>query len=159
MNDPKDPFSLKGAKRKGNGEYQSKQAWYALMAPPKRSREAKHDSLFTVPERLLKHSKSIKPAKPVVTKADKMRKSYTSMRKEREDFRKRLVSLIMAEDEEGEGEDPNQFPNSREKETMRYYYYIQHGFDTIHVAPMDKRTYDMYVDNINQFVLFLLKQI
>lgn len=61
------------------------------------------------------------------------------MRKDREEFRKLLVSLIMAK----ENEDPNDetFPNRKERELLRYSYYIQHGIDTVHVAQMDKRVY------------------
>jgi dynein heavy chain len=62
-------------------------------------------------------------------------KSYTTMRKEREDFRKRLITLIFKQDEE----QPSSFqiPTPKEKESLRYYYYIHHGIDTVHVAPLD----------------------
>lgn len=76
------------------------------------------------------------------------------MRLERENFRKKLVELIARKDDEAtatsatnatddagacamawEGE----FPNQQEKEVLRYYYYIKHGIDTIHVSPMSKK--------------------
>lgn len=65
-------------------------------------------------------------------------KSYTVIRKEREEFRKKLVGLIISSEEEI-ARDDGSFPNAHEKEIMRYYYYIKHGIDTIHVAPLDKR--------------------
>lgn len=66
------------------------------------------------------------------------RKSYTEVRKEREEFRKRLIDLIISKDEEYANDDDT-FPNAHERETMRYYYYIKHGIDTAHVAPIDKK--------------------
>lgn len=65
-------------------------------------------------------------------------KSYTVVRKEREEFRKKLVSLIISSDEEI-ARDDGSFPDAQEKEIMRYYYYIKHGIDTVHVAPIDKK--------------------
>lgn len=63
------------------------------------------------------------------------------MRKKREEFRKKLVSLIVSKDDsegtEVSSPDNSDFPNAEEREIMRYYYYIKHGIDTIHVAPMD----------------------
>jgi dynein heavy chain, axonemal len=65
-------------------------------------------------------------------------KSYTVVRREREEFRKKLVGLIISS--EGEiARDDGSFPDAQEKEIMRYYYYIKHGIDTVHVAPLDKR--------------------
>lgn len=65
------------------------------------------------------------------------------MRRDREEFRKLLVSLIMGK----EDEDPtdNTFPNKKERELLRYSYYIQHGIDTVHVAQMEKRVYNRFV--------------
>lgn len=60
------------------------------------------------------------------------------MRREREEFRKKLVGLIISSEEEI-ARDDGTFPDAQEKEIMRYYYYIKHGIDTIHVAPLDKR--------------------
>lgn len=48
------------------------------------------------------------------------------MRKEREEFRKKLVSLIISSEEEI-ARDDGSFPDAQEKEIMRYYYYIKHG--------------------------------
>lgn len=60
--------------------------------------------------------------------------SYTQMRKEREEYRKCLVRLIMGNANDHVEDDT--FPNADEKKMLRYYYYIRHGIDTIHVAPL-----------------------
>lgn len=74
------------------------------------------------------------------------------MRLERENFRKKLVELIARKDDDDDDEEQNvdgrgahasdldaEFPNKTEKEVLRYYYYIKHGIDTIHVSPMSKK--------------------
>lgn len=71
------------------------------------------------------------------------------MRKDREEFRKKLIALIMARDNENPSDDA--FPNSKERELIRYSYYIQHGIDTVHVAQMDKRVYNRFVFGIRLF--------
>lgn len=68
-------------------------------------------------------------------------KSYTVVRREREEFRKKLVGLIISSEEEI-ARDDGSFPDAQEKEIMRYYYYIKHGIDTVHVAPIDKKVLD-----------------
>lgn len=65
------------------------------------------------------------------------------MRQERENFRRKLVELIACKDEVVDLE--TTFPNKDEKEILRYYYYIKHGIDTIHVAPMSKRVLERFV--------------
>lgn len=65
-------------------------------------------------------------------------KSYTELRKQREEFRKRLVDLIVNRDENAEI-NPNEIPSADEREVLRYYYYIKYGVDTIHVAPLDTK--------------------
>lgn len=65
-------------------------------------------------------------------------RSYTELRKQREEFRKRLVDLIVNRDDEAEA-DPNEIPSADEREVLRYYYYIKYGVDTIHVAPLDQK--------------------
>lgn len=64
-------------------------------------------------------------------------KSYTALRKKREEFRKRLVDLIVTKGDDTElvGD---QSLSTGEKEILRYYYYIRHGVDTVHVAPVDQ---------------------
>lgn len=57
------------------------------------------------------------------------------MRKEREEYRKCLVRLIMGNADDGPTDDGT-FPNADERKLLRYYYYIRHGIDTIHVAPL-----------------------
>lgn len=60
------------------------------------------------------------------------------MRAEREEFRKTLVSLIVAKETDNDSNDDT-FPNAKERELLRYYYYIKHGIDTSHIAPMTNR--------------------
>lgn len=68
-------------------------------------------------------------------------RSYTQLRKQREEFRKRLVNLIVNADENAEIA-PDEIPSAEEREILRYYYYIRHGVDTIHVAPLDQIVLD-----------------
>lgn len=62
------------------------------------------------------------------------------MLKRREEFRQRLVSLICAKDEvpppTTEEDLEGEFPSAEERDVLRYYYYIKHGVDTIHVSPI-----------------------
>lgn len=60
------------------------------------------------------------------------------MRKQREEFRQRLVSLIVnvRNDDTMEIDD---IPSEEEKQMLRYYYYVKHGVDTVHVAPVDEK--------------------
>lgn len=46
-------------------------------------------------------------------------KSYTIVRREREEFRKKLVGLIISSEEEI-ARDDGSFPSAQEKEIMRY---------------------------------------
>ena len=61
------------------------------------------------------------------------------MRAERENFRRKLVELIARDDAEADDDAAAMFPNKNEIEMLRYYYYIKHGIDTIHVAPISNR--------------------
>lgn len=61
------------------------------------------------------------------------------MRKQREDFRGRLVKLLITK-EDAMDIDSKDAITAEEKETLRYYYYIRHGVDTVHVAPLDQGT-------------------
>lgn len=70
------------------------------------------------------------------------RKSYIEMRKEREVFRQRLVTLIFKQDEEKL--DSFQIPTREDKIRLRYNYYICHGIDTVHVPPLE----DSWLKNI-----------
>lgn len=79
------------------------------------------------------------------------------MRLERENFRKKLVELIARKDDDDDENNAAasaanaidleaEFPNKNEKEVLRYYYYIKHGIDTIHVSPMSKKVLNRWVD-------------
>ncbi|CAH1117610.1 unnamed protein product [Phaedon cochleariae] len=104
-------------------------------------------TIFSLPPELLKpilassHSKykrkfAVEKRKATAQKCQL--KSYTALRKQREEFRNRLIKLIVGNDEEREiGDD--EIPSSEEREMLRYYYYVKHGVDTVHVAPLDQK--------------------
>lgn len=62
--------------------------------------------------------------------------SFTAMRKAREEFRSKLMTLICQSEP---GEDADEIPSGEEKNMLRYYYYLRYGIDTIHVAPLDNK--------------------
>ncbi|KAI4465679.1 elongation factor ts dimerization domain superfamily [Holotrichia oblita] len=67
--------------------------------------------------------------------------SYTALRRRREEFRKRLVNLIVSKDEDISKYHLMRY-QMQKKEILRYYYYIRHGVDTIHVAPLDQESFE-----------------
>ncbi|XP_075385072.1 dynein axonemal heavy chain 7 [Tenrec ecaudatus] len=77
-----------------------------------------------------------------------------SPHKERENFRSTLVNVIMQQDAGSDKatSDESTFPQTAasavEKDILRYYYYIHHGIDTDHVAPMD----DSWLENVLNLV-------
>lgn len=64
--------------------------------------------------------------------------AYTRLRKDREEFRQRLVNMILHNDGKMEIDDleSNELTED-EKQILRYYYYIQHGIDNVHVSPIN----------------------
>ncbi|XP_024941329.1 dynein heavy chain 7, axonemal [Cephus cinctus] len=66
---------------------------------------------------------------------------YTSLRKKREEFRQNLVRMIMGQDDDDTVNIPSvcagNWITDEDKELLRYYYYITHGIDDVHVGPMD----------------------
>ncbi|XP_068083476.1 dynein axonemal heavy chain 7-like [Anabrus simplex] len=102
------------------------------------------EEIFSLPKCVLKKPplRKGKFAFPPVSTAKKKEpnavlKRYTDLRKEREAFRSKLVKLIMRKT--GDKVTPYQMPSAEEKEVLRYYYYIHHGVDTVHVSPLDDR--------------------
>ncbi|XP_046514011.1 dynein axonemal heavy chain 7 [Equus quagga] len=77
-----------------------------------------------------------------------------SPHKERENFRSTLVNVIMQQDAVLNSPTPDESPFSKqttsaiEKDILRYYYYIHHGIDTDHVAPME----DSWLENVLNLV-------
>lgn len=134
---------------KANADYKSRRLWYELNMPECASRLFDGQTLSDLPESLIctkgqgrhttadRHSES----KP------KSSSNYMLMRKEREHFRRKLVELILSiDDEDGEKKDTvpdKNFPDQTEREVLRYYYYIKHGIDTIHVSTISKKTLRM----------------
>ncbi|KAL1494839.1 hypothetical protein ABEB36_010366 [Hypothenemus hampei] len=103
-------------------------------------------SIFSLPPKILKpilasghpkYRKKLLAERKIANELKKNLKSYTILRKQREAFRLRLVSLITkVEDETME---IDEIPSAQEKEMLRYYYYVKHGVDTVHVAPIDEK--------------------
>lgn len=133
---------------RANGEYLSRMYYNELT---------RTNGMFSIPDRILRHSKSIKPKNSRTPKSKKSKLkfvlfffliditfciaisefgTYTEMRQKREEFRKKLITLIMTDDG---GSDDDEFPNSNERKVLKYYHYIRHGIDTVHVAPMHKK--------------------
>ncbi|KAI8117929.1 axonemal, Dynein heavy chain 7, partial [Lucilia cuprina] len=152
-NRPK-PDTLQSILRsKANPEYNSRRLWYELNMPECTSEILDGRMLSTsIPDRLLCHTKEMRCKRRIQTKKKEKRPSYMQMRLERENFRKKLVELIARKDDDDDvvnatagGSPANaidleaEFPNKEEKEVLRYYYYIKHGIDTIHVSPMSKK--------------------
>ncbi|XP_060516742.1 dynein axonemal heavy chain 7 [Cylas formicarius] len=99
-------------------------------------------SLFSLPPEILKpilasahpkYRKKLETEKKKAKERLNKLKSYTALRKQREEFRQRLISLITNDREV----DYDDLPSVQEKEMLRYYYYVKHGVDTVHVAPLD----------------------
>lgn len=40
---------------------------------------------------------------------------------------------------DGPDDADDEFPNASERQLLKYYHYIRHGIDTVHVAPMHKK--------------------
>ncbi|XP_075438575.1 dynein axonemal heavy chain 7-like, partial [Ascaphus truei] len=85
----------------------------------------------------------------------KMRRSYSHPKKDRERFRSALVDIIMQNDiatfqsfEHDQIHPPTGTSSALEKDILRYNYYINHGIDTEHVAPME----DSWLENVLNLV-------
>ncbi|XP_034234713.1 dynein heavy chain 7, axonemal isoform X2 [Thrips palmi] len=99
--------------------------------------------LFAPPRELLREPKprrfKAKPWKDAVEKPETVGKSYTELRREREEFRQKLVQLILCEDGPPDGTEEIggtqlDLPSREERVVLRYYYYIRQGVDTVHVT-------------------------
>ncbi|XP_021010439.1 dynein heavy chain 7, axonemal-like, partial [Mus caroli] len=82
------------------------------------------------------------------------RSKVKSPQKERENLRSTLVKVIMQQDGGLESDvfDESGIPkvttSAREKDILRYYYYIRHGIDSDHVAPLE----DSWLEHVLQLV-------
>ncbi|BFZ21958.1 hypothetical protein BsWGS_24997 [Bradybaena similaris] len=92
---------------------------------------------------------------------------FKQPKRDREQFRKALVEIIMVERKEtqksildaSETETAVEItraasPTAAEKDILRYYYYIHHGIDTEHVAPME----DAWLQNVLKLISAKLKE-
>uniref|UniRef100_A0ABI7XYE4 EF-hand domain-containing protein n=1 Tax=Felis catus TaxID=9685 RepID=A0ABI7XYE4_FELCA len=85
--------------------------------------------------------------------------------KERENFRSTLVNVIMQQDAVLDSASPDEstFPklttSAIEKDILRYYYYIHHGIDTDHVAPMEDSWLEHVLNLVPQHLKVLTNSI
>ena len=90
-------------------------------------------------------------------------RSYTEARKDREKFRKRLVEVIMHRDEwDDEDEEPKWAGaplTTKEKDMLRYYYYIHNGIDTRYVASINQRWFKRIMTMVPRRLLKNQKEI
>nr|XP_045723438.1 dynein axonemal heavy chain 7 [Mirounga angustirostris] len=88
-----------------------------------------------------------------------------SLHKERENFRSTLVNIIMQQDAVLDSASPDEsiFPkpttSAIEKDILRYYYYIHHGIDTDHVAPMEDSWLEHVLNLVPQHLKVLTNSI
>lgn len=70
--------------------------------------------------------------------------TFTKLRRAREEFRDKLLKLII-QDEPPEGSgDVDVIPSAHEKKVLRYYFYLNYGIETVHVAPLDVKIIARY---------------
>ncbi|KAM6178382.1 dynein axonemal heavy chain 7 [Rhynchocyon petersi] len=86
-----------------------------------------------------------------------------SPHKERENFRSTLVNVIMQQDA-GLDTTPSESSTSKttsavEKDILRYYYYIHHGIDTDHIAPMEDSWLEHVLDLVPKHLKVLTDSI
>lgn len=62
---------------------------------------------------------------------------YTALRKRREEFREKVVRIVSAADDNVDTCPEETWVTEDEQELLRYYYYILHGIDDVHVGPID----------------------
>ncbi|XP_069790703.1 dynein axonemal heavy chain 7 isoform X2 [Narcine bancroftii] len=83
-------------------------------------------------------------------------------KKDREQFRSALVNIIMQQECTPQQPPPldetepsiSGHPSALEKDILRYYYYINHGIDTEHVAPLE----DSWLEVVLSLIPFRLKK-
>nr|KAF6494562.1 dynein axonemal heavy chain 7 [Rousettus aegyptiacus] len=88
-----------------------------------------------------------------------------SPHKERENFRSTLVNVIMQQDAVLDSATPDESTLPKptttaiEKDILRYYYYIHHGIDTDHVAPMEDSWLEHVLNLVPQHLKVLTNSI
>ncbi|XP_022423000.1 dynein heavy chain 7, axonemal [Delphinapterus leucas] len=88
-----------------------------------------------------------------------------SPHKERENFRSTLVNVIMQQDAVldsatlDESTLPKLTTSAIERDILRYYYYIHHGIDTDHVAPMEDSWLEHVLNLVPQHLKVLTNSI
>lgn len=127
---------------KANPGYKSRRLWYELNMPECASSLLDGKMQSDLPDSLLCPKKQT-AAKRKQKRDSAAKANYMTMRLEREHFRRKLVELILHMDDDQDPELAAQgtapFPDQEEREILRYYYYIKHGIDTIHVSPLSNK--------------------
>ncbi|XP_030383339.1 dynein heavy chain 7, axonemal [Scaptodrosophila lebanonensis] len=127
---------------KANPEYKSRKLWYELNMPECASHILDGKMLSSLPDNIL-YAKPERSRRRRTQKSDQAesrgKSNYMTMRMERENFRRKLVELILHMDDDPTtgGQCSVPFPDKGEREMLRYYYYIKHGIDTIHVSAIN----------------------
>lgn len=88
-----------------------------------------------------------------MTLLQSMKKDYIEARRKREEFRKKLVDLILIKEDEGSSL-RTEFPSEYEKQFLRYHYYIRHGADTLSISPINPE----WVANIRRLLPLSLRK-
>ncbi|KAF5288993.1 hypothetical protein FQA39_LY03872 [Lamprigera yunnana] len=103
--------------------------------------------LFSLPPKIMQpilasaypgYRKALREAKQKAIEKEKQLTTYTALRRQREEFRQRLVDAVISK-EKDMNVDLDEIPSEEEKNILRYYYYIRHGIDSEYVAPLDKK--------------------
>lgn len=83
-----------------------------------------------------------------------MFKKYSQQIKSRQEFRRKILDFINTGEEDPEDKVCGDDLTKREKEILKYYYYIKFGIDTEHIAEVDER----WISNILNKITLRLKQ-
>ncbi|KAH8413286.1 hypothetical protein KR009_009673 [Drosophila setifemur] len=128
---------------KANAEYKSRRLWYELNMPECASSLLDGKMQSDLPDSIICPKKLARKKLKQKRDSGVAKANYMTMRLEREHFRTKLVELILHMDDDQDPELAAQcaipFPDKDEREVLRYYYYIKHGIDTIHVSPLNKK--------------------
>ncbi|XP_055917464.1 dynein axonemal heavy chain 7 [Eupeodes corollae] len=132
---PRQAILQKIINSKANSEYKTRRLWYELNLP-ECTKDIFNGKRLSMDESEVRHTRCMQPKRKRTQRSKSTKhRSYLQMRQDRESFRVKLVELIARKEHEV-ADKSNAFPNAEEKEIMRYYYYIKHGIDTIHVSPL-----------------------
>lgn len=140
---------------KANPDYKARRLWYELNMPECASSLLDGKMQSDLPDSILCPKKR-KVGKKGQKGDSAPKANYMTMRLEREHFRRKLVELILHMDDDQDPGAGTSFPDKDEREVLRYYYYIKHGIDTIHVSPLSKKILKRWVSIFHRVYLCFL---